>query len=482
MFYGFQTWKFKRQTEGELVDWHSQSDDENKQYIVEQPLCSSLSPTFSIETGNDSSLGKLNGNPTNENTAPSRIFPTASPLTNSDHSTINIENTHRSTLSHNTDIPYLSYQGEASSVNKDLPSAEIWRSHSTSKANNQQPSQLTESTDYSPGHQMHSQHDIQSKHQHNLQHSVQSKHQPNIETKRNRKVYLSSPDLELRSTSAVKKLIDFIGGTADDNADNTAYLTTASNTAASSNPNQTKRCENEVETPSPPLIAPNTSTAAETTSSTDSADNKKNKKVEFSKTEVHFVAAEPGKIKIVETKEKPPPAVSPYCRRRRNGGGNGDGRSRKGDHELRWSPGNRENGRYKCHNNHNHRSQESDYDENADDEHSQKLIFAGNPASTFDKGLTVKISSSKSRNENADAKHSNSTNLNRVMIKGASGFTTKISFRPEGTTVVKDDDRSDATVVPPSWKYPHNLIRGPIPRSPNAVPRAAIATIYHGKN
>lgn len=46
-------------------------------------------------------------------------------------------------------------------------------------------------------------------------------------------------------------------------------------------------------------------------------DAKKPKKVEFSKTEVHFAAAEPGKIKIVETNEKPPPA-NLYRRKKRS--------------------------------------------------------------------------------------------------------------------------------------------------------------------
>lgn len=46
-------------------------------------------------------------------------------------------------------------------------------------------------------------------------------------------------------------------------------------------------------------------------------DLKKPKKVEFSKTEVHFAVAEPGKIKIVETNEKPPPA-NLYRRKKRS--------------------------------------------------------------------------------------------------------------------------------------------------------------------
>lgn len=68
------------------------------------------------------------------------------------------------------------------------------------------------------------------------------------------------------------------------------------------------------------------------------ADVKKPKKVEFSKTEVHFAAAEPGKIKIVETDEKPPPA-NLYRRKRRSVSaspkmlGVGSGYTKFGDHE-----------------------------------------------------------------------------------------------------------------------------------------------------
>nr|XP_008192878.1 PREDICTED: uncharacterized protein LOC656219 isoform X1 [Tribolium castaneum]XP_015840211.1 PREDICTED: uncharacterized protein LOC656219 isoform X1 [Tribolium castaneum]XP_015840212.1 PREDICTED: uncharacterized protein LOC656219 isoform X1 [Tribolium castaneum] len=49
-----------------------------------------------------------------------------------------------------------------------------------------------------------------------------------------------------------------------------------------------------------------------------SAQNRKSKKVEFCKTEVHF-AAESGKVNIVETDEKPPPTNN-FRRRRRNSG------------------------------------------------------------------------------------------------------------------------------------------------------------------
>lgn len=65
---------------------------------------------------------------------------------------------------------------------------------------------------------------------------------------------------------------------------------------------------------------------------------KKPKKVEFSKTEVHFAAAEPGKIKIVETDEKPPP-TNLYRRKRRSVSaspkmlGVGSGYTKFGDHE-----------------------------------------------------------------------------------------------------------------------------------------------------
>lgn len=68
------------------------------------------------------------------------------------------------------------------------------------------------------------------------------------------------------------------------------------------------------------------------------ADVKKPKKVEFSKTEVHFAAAEPGKIKIVETDEKPPP-TNLYRRKRRSVSaspkmlGVGSGYTKFGDHE-----------------------------------------------------------------------------------------------------------------------------------------------------
>ncbi|KAJ3643302.1 hypothetical protein Zmor_026024 [Zophobas morio] len=61
-----------------------------------------------------------------------------------------------------------------------------------------------------------------------------------------------------------------------------------------------------------------TSLAINPTIEDNNAQNRKSKKVEFCKTEVHF-AAESGKVNIVETDEKPPPTNN-FRRRRRNSG------------------------------------------------------------------------------------------------------------------------------------------------------------------
>lgn len=150
----------------------------------------------------------------------------------------------------------------------------------------------------------------------------------------------------------------------------------------------------------------------------EAADIKKPKKVEFSKTEVHFAAAEPGKIKIVETDEKPPPA-NLYRRKKRSVSA-----SPKIDASVPQTKFGYQN---------LHEEIGEDQIEPAREFAKSKMFNSGQfTSSTSDNGLAVRISSTKPSDFRRASWSVVDTNENK------SGYSTKINFGGQGITVVAD--------------------------------------------
>lgn len=148
------------------------------------------------------------------------------------------------------------------------------------------------------------------------------------------------------------------------------------------------------------------------------SDTKKPKKVEFSKTEVHFAATEPGKIRIVETDEKPPP-TNLYRRKKRS-----VSVSPKSDlPQTKF-------GVFESFTNPENTPKKSNDDSN----------FCSNFTSTAsDNGLAVTISSAKPTDyRRASWSVIENSNSSPVQLENRAGYSTKINFGGEGVTVVAD--------------------------------------------
>lgn len=158
-------------------------------------------------------------------------------------------------------------------------------------------------------------------------------------------------------------------------------------------------------------------------------DTKKPKKVEFSKTEVHFAAAEPGKIKIVETDEKPPPN-NLYRRKKRSVSASpkiGLPQTKFGDYEKSLF----------C---------DKSADKDDDVSRSAECVKIDNKSSdysspytstTSDNGLAVTISSMKPTDYRR-ASWSVVENPSSSQTENKAGYSTKINFDGGGVTVVAD--------------------------------------------
>ncbi|XP_065200784.1 uncharacterized protein LOC135831880 isoform X1 [Planococcus citri] len=160
--------------------------------------------------------------------------------------------------------------------------------------------------------------------------------------------------------------------------------------------------------------------SSNTSSPITDTDAKKPKKVEFSRTEVHFAATEPGKIRIVETNEKPP-STNLYRRKKRS-----VSVSPKSD-----LPQTTFGGFEKLTNPENPPDNKLNEDSTGFRSHFTSTVS--------DNGLAVTITSTKPTDyRRASWSLIENSNSSPVQLENKMGYSTKINFGGEGVIVVAD--------------------------------------------